>query len=651
MITRPKKILFALVPVLLLFLLLALVESSLRIFNPSLASPIVQSVQSDGVEAYMINRGALTRYFSSDNIIIPELKPSIFVKHKNPKVFRIMCLGESSMFGTPYQMNANIPSILRKQLRHEFPEVEFEVLNLGAAAVNSNVILELADRLVGFEPDLIIAYMGHNEFYGPDGVGASFIERTFPSLIPLKYDLRGLRIVAWFQRMMRSYAASAQPGERNLMKEVSQNDKVELNSPDARWVFGQFRANLTALARLCKSRRIPLIISDVTSNLMFPPFSSDSILLPAVGGKNLADAESAFSAQQYVETKLTLSSLLTANPTNAIVNYWMGRTYLALGQPDSAKLFLGRARDYDLLKFRAPAETDSIIRSVCADEGVPLVSSDSLFSKLSAGGIAGRELFWEHLHPTALGYYEIAGLYFQKVLELLLVPHSGPDVRPVQPLPFQTDSLSICWVDLAFGDIAMRNLTKHWPFSNYESHAYVIENEDTALQNIAYDLYASKIPWSEACLRSALYFQQHGRLREAATTYEGLLEEYPTNYYSHYLLGFVYKEMGQLENAVSHLSASIKYNPQYPYPRIDLGLLQINEGRIDEAIENFTAALQLTQGRGYTNETATIDYGLSAAYANKGNYSMAKKYVDASLALSPAYRPAQILRERLLQYK
>jgi tetratricopeptide (TPR) repeat protein len=322
-----------------------------------------------------------------------------------------------------------------------------------------------------------------------------------------------------------------------------------------------------------------------------------------------------------------------------------------MGYPDSARVYLSRARDYDLLKFRAPAKTNVIIRNVCATEGIPLISSDSLFSRLSAGGIAGRELFWEHLHPTVRGYYEIAGLYFQKILDLHLVPGSELSGRPFRPIPFQTDSLSICWLDLAFGDIAMRNLTKHWPFSNYESRAYVIENADSALQDIAYELYASKIPWSEACLRSAMYFQQHGRFREAATTYEALLEEYPTNYYSHYLLGFVYKEMGEMTNAVRHYTASIRYNPRYPYPRIDLGLLQINEGQIDEAIKNFTAALQLTEGKGYTNEIATIDYGLSAAYANKGDFPTARKYIDASLALSPTYRPAQILSDRLPHYK
>ncbi len=651
MITTSRTLLFRLFPLLILLLLLVLTEIVLRVCIPSLDSPLVTTVQNGGSEEYEVNRSALAKYFSADNVIVPELKPSHFKKKKSANCFRVLCLGESSMLGTPYQMNANIPSILRKQLRHRFPDREFEVINLGAAAVNSNVIVDLAAQAIEYEPDLVVAYMGHNEFYGPDGVGASFVERHFPFLIPLKYHLRELRIVAWFQHTMRSFAASAKSGERNLMKEVSQEDRVPLNSPDAEWVFKQFESNLGALTKICTERHIPLILSDVTSNLMFPPFAFDSLSSGESEEKSIASAEQCISKTDYATGLETLAPLRSLDPTNSRVNYWMGRIYLAAGNIDSARLFLSLARDNDLLKFRAPGRCNEIIRRFCATECVPLISADSLFCALSVNDIPGRELFWEHLHPTVRGYYEIADLYFQKILELHLVQNSASSNESVRLLPFQMDSLSICWLDLAFADIAMRNLTKHWPFNNYTSRTVVIESADNALQTIAFDLYSSKISWSEGCLRTAVYFHQHGRFREAATTYEALLEEYPTNYYSHYLLGLVYKEMGELEKATDHYSASIAYNPQYPYPRIDLGLIEINEGRIEDAVENFKNALRFTQGKGFSNEAASIYYGLSAASANKGDFVSAKKYIDTSLSLSPFYQPAQILRNKLLNYK
>jgi tetratricopeptide (TPR) repeat protein len=651
MITRKKKMLFSLIPILFLSLILVLVEFSLRFFCASLANPLVITAVNDGVEWYQINRGSLAKYFPSDNVIVPEMKPSLFKKHKGRNLFRIMCLGESSMLGTPYQMNANIPSILRKQLRHLYPDTEFEVLNLGAAAINSNVILVLAEEMAEYQPDLILIYTGHNEFYGPDGIDASLLEKQFPFLIQVKYRLRDLRTVAWVQKTMRKIAAGSASGERNLMKEVSRNNAVALKSREAEWVFQQFEKNLCKIIELCKSRNIPLIVSDVTSNLTFPPFAYDTLGGIRNWRQEFAAIESTFDKGEYQRAQASLLRLYELDSTNAFINFWLGKTCLALNKPDSAVHYFVRARDNDFLKFRSPERTNQIIRTLTNRESVPFISADSLFRALSDNGIAGRELFWEHLHPTARGYYEIANLFLKKILELRIVPHSAGSITMTNAIPFNTDSLSICWLELAFGDIAMRNLTKHWPFDNYESRTYVIEAADSALQQIAFDLYSSKLAWSDGCLRSALYFQHRGRYRDAATTYEALLEEYPTNFYSHYMLGFVYKEMGELTKATEHYTASIKNNAQYPYPRIDLGLIQINVGNYDEAIDNFTVALQFTEGQNFSSERATIYYGLSAAFANKGEIPRALSYIDESLKLSPTYQPARVLRSNLLRYK
>ena len=92
-------------------------------------------------------------------------------------------------------MTANIPGIVRKQLRHLAPDREIEVVNFGASAINSNVIADLAPEMVAYAPDVVLVYMGHNEFYGPDGVGAIWLEKTIPFLTGWKYALRGLRLV------------------------------------------------------------------------------------------------------------------------------------------------------------------------------------------------------------------------------------------------------------------------------------------------------------------------------------------------------------------------------------------------------------------------------------------------------------------------
>ena len=195
-----RTLVFSLLPALVLLGLLALAEAGLRIFSPSETVALVRGLTYDGLSWKQVNRSCLARFFPAGSALIPELKPTLVLSRRPAGALRILCLGESSMFGTPYHAGATIPSILQKQLRHLFPGRTVEVVNLGASAINSNVIRALAPRTLELEPDLVVIYTGHNEFYGPDGVGASWLEKRIPGLTRLKYSLRTLRLVELVQR-------------------------------------------------------------------------------------------------------------------------------------------------------------------------------------------------------------------------------------------------------------------------------------------------------------------------------------------------------------------------------------------------------------------------------------------------------------------
>ena len=56
-------------------------------------------------------------------------------------------------------------------LRERFPAVKFEVVNTGSVAINSHVVLRIAQQLADQRPDLFIIYSGNNEVVGPYGPG------------------------------------------------------------------------------------------------------------------------------------------------------------------------------------------------------------------------------------------------------------------------------------------------------------------------------------------------------------------------------------------------------------------------------------------------------------------------------------------------
>jgi len=640
-----KKLLFSVIPVSLLLLLLALTEVGLRLFTPSLANPFTRRVDYASIEWRQINRRYLQKYFPSTISILPELKPSLFRATKTDRTFRVVCLGGSSMFGTPYQMTTTIPGMVRTQLRHLFPDREIEVLNLGASAINSNVVRDmLEEEVLDLNPDLVLVYMGHNEFYGPDGVGASGLEKLLPWLTPVKYRLQNLRV---FNLLAGLFAH--QPGSReragNLMHQVSQESHVPLNSDETKRIAGIFSDNLKTIIKDCKSADVPVVLSDIASNLLFPPFASDS----TVDGVHL-DAElfrSLAGRKNWNLLQDTTQSLLSLDSTNALLRYWHGRALLGLGDASGARSELQSARDLDLLKFRAPTGFNTIIHRIAREENVPCIATDSLFSRLSPDGIPGSNLFWEHLHPRATGYYEIARLFVSEILRRSFLSPG----RPTQAmLSFDPDSLALPWLDFAYADLSMEHLTSQWPFEHYHVQPVVVGNSDAELVRIATDVYETKTTWDEGCLMTAARFRQLDLPNKAITTYRAMLQEFPYEATVHYRLAVLFRDLGNIPRAVVEYNRSIASDSTRVNALVELALLEVNRGRFDRAIALFNTSLH-SQSNLSSQMLSTIYYGLAGAVANKGDIPLALRHLDRALQLNPSYEAARQLKSALLRYQ
>ncbi len=643
---RVKKLIFSLFTLVFPFVFLLILELILRFTVPYNDESIVEVVKYDGVEWYQVNRSYLKKFFPNQAQLIPEFKPNLFKKDKNPNIFRILCLGGSSMFGTPYQMTSNIPGIVRRQLRHIFPDREIEVINLAASAINSQVIKRLIPDLDVFEPDLVLIYMGHNEFYGPDGVGATTLEKNIPFILDLKYILREIRIY----QILRNWITSPAPpqkvsDEKNLMREVSRGSLVELDSDDAKRIYRDFSANLGNIVSQFKKKNIPLIVSDVISNLEFAPFSYPPKIGEVDVDNIMEEIERQFAREEYPLALEHLIKLHRQDAQHALINFWMGKCFLAEGESDSALRYLILARDYDLLKFRAPSRINHIIEEICQQENLPFVSTASYFSRNSKNGIAGFDLFWEHLHPNTAGYYSIAELFTQRILEMeILRTH-----REKLFLPLHMDSLNICWLDLAYADISIQNLTGKWPFRNFAVSTIYLDSASPEIFQIVSDVYQRKIVWDDACYRSAAWFEKTGEFDLARNTYEAILEEYPLNFYAHYQLARLYRDLLRFDTAVKHYQISIESNPDYLFARLDLGMILINQGLFDMAIEHLKKALVLNSNQPNAAIEANINYGLSAAYANKRDLETAMVYVDRALEIIPNYPAARELKQGLMR--
>ena len=644
-ITRRKAFFFSITPALVLLFLAAVLELGLRVFGDSSFAHLVNPYSYDGMQWLRVNRSYLGKYFPASSPLIPEFKPTIVHAEKDSGEFRLLCLGESSMFGTPYQYGATIPAILQKQLRHLSPTREITVINLGASAINTNVIADIVPQTLELKPDAVLIYTGHNEFYGPDGVGASWLERTLPFLVPVKYALRDLRIVHAIQQWLRAASMSENRGaEQNMMRQVSEGAHVRAGSSEERRILGIFDRNLHRILEFYRQARIPVIVSDVASNLLFPPFVSDSCASP----------DSIRQALQPTGSPRMLQSLLHVRSTDtacALLDFSIGTLLLRGGDSSRALPYFEKARDEDLLKFRAPSVINTTIRAVCEETGTPCISAVRTFDSLSPGHIPGYNFFWEHLHPRPTGYYQIADLFLKELLTLRILPSANPDSMFSQRLPCDPHQLSISWLDLALGDLSVQALTGRWPFEHFKTGTLSFDGADTALQHIALEVYANRLGWNEGNLRTAEWFIAHGEMIEARTSYEAILEEYPRAYAVRYLLANLLRNQGLIAPAERQYRMIIQTDANYPFARVELGLLLINDGALTEAQRQLTVALALAdRGITLTNSLrASAYYGLSAIAANRGDFGEALRLVDESLHLDPSYGAAAALRQRILQ--
>jgi hypothetical protein len=89
----------------------------------------------------------------------------MFPAVKKAGTVRIFVLGESAAAGTP-DPSFGFARILDVMLRQRHPGTDFEVINAAMRGINSHIVRRIAQECLQYEPDLLLLYMGNNEFVG-----------------------------------------------------------------------------------------------------------------------------------------------------------------------------------------------------------------------------------------------------------------------------------------------------------------------------------------------------------------------------------------------------------------------------------------------------------------------------------------------------
>ena len=365
-----RKRVFAAITITLPLFLFLFIEGGLRVsgYGGDLSLFVTETVNGTGY--HIMNPAVKDRYFSRFDFF-PSTSPDHFLVPKPAGTFRIFCLGASTTVGFPYWYNAAFPTFLRDRLARTFPDRRIEVINLGLTATNSITALDMAEDLMDQEPDLVIVYDGHNEFYGALGVasresmaGLSWMNRASLQLIHLR-TFRAMRDA--YALLTRAFTAGDDASRGTMMERLARGRYVPLDSELYREGLDVFREHFNALRDLCRRYGVPVIFGTQVSNLRGqPPFiSADPTLLPAAdqmrfhGAFN--DGLTAMMDGDAARALLSLREAATIFPAHAEARFRIAVCLDSLGRKTEAAESYREARDRDELRFRASSDFNRAI--------------------------------------------------------------------------------------------------------------------------------------------------------------------------------------------------------------------------------------------------------------------------------------------------
>ncbi len=641
------------------FLLLALLEISLRVVQYGGDLRLVIQRRVGDKTFFSINRSVARRYFAHAGTIIPEPADDVFeiVKGKNTK--RIFCLGESTMAGFPYEFNTTAPGFLRDRLQTLLPQYNVEVINVGLSAVGSFVVLDFIKELVDYEPDLFVLYVGHNEFYGAYGAGSRIAMAGSTTLTRLTLDLMRFRTFLLLRDAVSAVRRLASPpsvptADATLMGQMVGEPTIAYGSPLYDQARATYRENLERIIGAAQQRGIPIIVSTLVSNLKdHPPFESvfgeSSDEAARAQWRRLVDGADTLALMgNFAAAADRYREALALDSSNAEGFYKLGRILYDLRNYSEARNAFLRAKDLDALRFRMTEEFQDDLLRLCAERGVVVARVDSAFAANSPNGIPGNELILEHLHPNINGYFLMAKTWCSTIVENgLLVPRSewrlDRDLPDAEYMRLSTASA----FDSTVGRLKIALLMRKWPFQKIEQpFAFTPTNP---VEEMAYRYVQGRIAWSDARYALAEAYAAAGEFDRARNECMAVSKVIPFSYNPLLRIADYYAREGRMAEAKAAYRHCLNVEDN-PFARMKLGWRYLEEEKPDSALEHLQLAFAVND-RFYDKLTlqgqASGRYLLAVAYAKLGNLAEARHQLERALAIQPDYADARELLEQL----
>ena len=598
---------FIIIPVIFFILL----EACLRIFNYGRDDRVWVDVSSD-IE--ILNPEIASRYFFTTKNL-PFSVESFLYKEKKANSFRVFVVGASSAAGYPYLSSASFSKFIRKKLEILYPEKVIEVCNISMSAINSYAIRDLMLEIIKKQPDLVLIYLGHNEYYGALGVGSLESLGSSRFIVNTTLWLNKFKTTQLLRNIINSvsgiFSSESKVDGGTLMAQMAKDKLIKYDS-DVYWNgIKQFEGNLWDILQMCKDANIPVITSTLACNL------KDQKPFVTVKDSNYPPANNVFkNAERKLES----------------------------GDIDSAKTLFIYAKELDALRFRAPEEINKAIISLSNEFNYPVIKSDSLLNIVSGDGIVGINLMTDHLHPNVKGYQLIGDLFFSEMKKNGFLPSDElPDIDEKTADSLIYVYYNFTHFDSTVADFRIKILKNDWPYINPENK--LPQDQVIHLKNL--------IDSSSIQVIDGIISREQGRLKVAssylilkkydnyATEMAALIEEFPFLYKYYNSTAKELIKVERYSSAYYFLKRGFDKKPD-AFNSKWLGIINLSQGFVDDAILFLEASIE------FESKDAQVYFNITGAYAQKKEFNKALDAINKCISLNPDFPRAQNIRQQLL---
>jgi tetratricopeptide (TPR) repeat protein len=551
-----------------------------------------------------------------------------FEMDKPPDVKRIFIFGESAAMGDP-QPSVGPSHILEVLLRERLPDQKFEVINLGITAINSHVILPIAqDVAAQGRGDIWLVYMGNNEMVGPFGAASVFRGQATPlPMVRINLAIQKMRTGQILMSAMNRIRGQSTKAAWGGMEMFLRN-QVPPGDVRRETVYRSFERNLRELVREGHRSGAKLVLSTVAVNLRdCPPFASlGASHLPAADRDRYdalyAAATRLQANQECAGAVALLQQAAQIDPQVAELHFRWGQCLLGDTNSAAAREHLQLACDLDALPFRADSRINGAIRSLAQEmAGIELVLCDAeqLLAAGGPGGTAGAESFFEHVHFNFDGNYRLARAWGEQVAGLLgsksaAVAHSDwPDQE------FCERAIGLSDLNRASVLSTVLSRLRQPPLSTQLNNALreaTLRADLAALTgrqrqadyisqtSAAFDAALSLAPANPLLRQNyAVFLESAGDAKGALAQYARITERLPHDYNAVLQSGRLLGQLGDLAGAERSLRKAMAQRPTLPDAAYQLGIVLAAAGRHREALECFNQV-----ARTHPSDTACLIY-------------------------------------------